>query len=267
MVNSEKCEVVADEVEHRRDRSGAEQLQPFAFWLLGIFIAELGREPGTDRLQILARVHALGDFADIPAQRLPVAEVHRACERVDLSAGVIYIIFLGDPEASSLQHPCKRVADNGAPAMAHVKRPGRVGRDIFDVDPLGAANVRLAVGFGPVEDGAQFVAPGIRREPEVDEPRSGDLDGSDSRESLQLGRDHFGEGSRVRLRLPGEHHGRIGCEVAMSGVARRLDRDRLAIDSGRNFVFGLKLVEHSVEERGIAGVKAQFITCAAKPRV
>jgi hypothetical protein len=53
----------------------------------------------------------------------------------------------------------------------------------------------------------------------------------------------------------------------MRGVARRLDSDRLAVDFGRKPAFGLKLVEHSVEERGILGVEAQFLTCERKPRV
>jgi hypothetical protein len=51
------------------------------------------------------------------------------------------------------------------------------------------------------------------------------------------------------------------------GVARRLDGNRLPVDIGRKSAFGLKLVEHSVEERGILGVEAQFLTCARKPRV
>jgi hypothetical protein len=53
----------------------------------------------------------------------------------------------------------------------------------------------------------------------------------------------------------------------MRRVARRLDRDRLPVDFGRKLAFGLKLVEHPVEERRILGVEAQFLTCERKPRV
>jgi hypothetical protein len=38
-------------------------------------------------------------------------------------------------------------------------------------------------------------------------------------------------------------------------VARRLDGHVLAVDPGRKRTFGNEIVEHSVEERGILGVK------------
>jgi hypothetical protein len=44
----------------------------------------------------------------------------------------------------------------------------------------------------------------------------------------------------------------------VGGIARRLDRDCAPIDLRRQYTFGLKLIEHLVEERGISGVKAQF---------
>ena len=96
---------------------------------------------GPDRLQIVARVEAFGDLADVLAERLAVAQVHRAGERIDLRAGVVDIIFLGDAEAGRLEQPRQAIADDRAAAMAHVHRPGRVGRDIFDVDPLVGADV------------------------------------------------------------------------------------------------------------------------------
>jgi hypothetical protein len=68
--------------------------------------------------------------------------VDGAGERFDLCAGVVDIIFLGDPKARGVEHARKRIADHRAPAMAHVQRPGRVGRHIFDVDPLVARGDR-----------------------------------------------------------------------------------------------------------------------------
>ena len=56
----------------------------------------------------------------------------------------------------------------------------------------------------------------------------------------------------------GQHHRRIGREVAVRGVARRLDRHVPAIEVRRQRAFGNEIVEHSVKERGILGVKAQF---------
>ncbi len=42
-------------------------------------------------------------------------------------------------------------------------------------------------------------------------------------------------------------------------IARRLDRDVAALDARGQRAFGNEFVEHSVEERGILGVEAQFI--------
>ncbi len=43
----------------------------------------------------------------------------------------------------------------------------------------------------------------------------------------------------------------------MRRIARRLDGDILAVESGRQRAVGNEVVEHSVEKRGILGVKAQ----------
>ena len=43
----------------------------------------------------------------------------------------------------------------------------------------------------------------------------------------------------------------------MRRIARRLDRDVLAVEVRRQRAVGNEIVEHSVEERGILGVKAQ----------
>jgi hypothetical protein len=44
----------------------------------------------------------------------------------------------------------------------------------------------------------------------------------------------------------------------MRGIARRLDRQVAPVDALRQRALGNEVVEHSVEERGILGVKAQF---------
>jgi hypothetical protein len=54
----------------------------------------------------------------------------------------------------------------------------------------------------------------------------------------------------------------------MARVPGRLDSHIAAIRCGRQDAFGDELVEHSVKERGISGVKAQFAsTIAGKPRL
>ena len=177
-----------------------------------------------DRLQIIAGVKALGDFADVLAQRLAVPQVQRAGERIDLRAGVVDIIFLGDPEARGLEDSGEAVADDRAAAMAHVQRPGRVRRDIFDIDPLVVADRAEAVFLAFAKDRAELVAPCVGRQPQVDEPGPGDVDRGDGRQRGELRLDQLGQRARIGAGGLGEHHRRVGREVAMRRIARRLDR-------------------------------------------
>ena len=50
---------------------------------------------------------------------------------------------------------------------------------------------------------------------------------------LELRRDQRGKRARIGPRRLGQHHRRIGREVAVRRVARRLDRDRAAVEAGR----------------------------------
>src|SRR5438309_7543280 len=104
MMNVEQSEIVPDEIEHRLDRRPSEERQPLGFGLSHIFVAMLRREDGPDRLQILARVHAFGNAPDLFAEGFAVAQVSRAGERIDLPAGVVYVIFLRDSEARCLEN-------------------------------------------------------------------------------------------------------------------------------------------------------------------
>jgi hypothetical protein len=45
----------------------------------------------------------------------------------------------------------------------------------------------------------------------------------------------------------------------MRRVARRLDSHVFAVELGGEHAFGNEFVEHSLEERGILGVEAQFL--------
>ena len=55
-----------------------------------------------------------------------------------------------------------------------------------------------------------------------------------------------------------QDHSRIGGEVAVRGIARRLDGDGFAIGVGRQPPVTDELVENAVKKRGETGVKAQF---------
>ena len=73
----------------------------------------------------------------------------------------------------------------------------------------------------------------------------------------QLRHDRLGQSARIGAGALGEHHRRVGGEIAMGRIARRLDRDRAAIDAGRQRAFRLEGIEQSVEMRGEAGVERQ----------
>ena len=225
-----QAQIVPDQVQHRLDRSIAEKRQPLAFRSRDKSIAVLRSEDGSDGLQIVARVKTLADLADILSQRLAVSEMHRPCERIDLRSGVVDVIFLGDAEPRRLEQPSETVADDGAAAMPHVERTGRIGRDIFDVDPLVGADVRQAVLLALAQDGAQLVAPGIRVQPNVDEARTCHLHRRDRRKRLQLRLDRLGKRSRIRVSALRKDHRRIGGEIAVRRIAGRLDRDVATFD-------------------------------------
>ena len=98
-------------------------------------------------------------------------------------------------------------------------------------------------------------------------PGPGDLDRSDRRQRFELRLDRLGKRARIGPRRLGEHHRRVGRKIAVRRIARRLDRHVPAVEARRQRAFGNKLVEHSVEERGILGVKAQIaVTDAGKRR-
>ena len=71
-------------------------------WLGGVTVAEFRRERGSHRYEIIARIEAFGDLADVLAERLAVTHVQRSGEDVDLSPRIVDVIFLGDPKARGL---------------------------------------------------------------------------------------------------------------------------------------------------------------------
>ena len=115
----------------------------------------LGGERRADRLQIIARIKPFGNGADVFAERLAVAQERRAREHIDLRAGIVDVVFARDLEAGESQQIGERIAEHRAAAMADMHRPGRIGRDIFDIDRLARADVAAAViGAGADDVGA-----------------------------------------------------------------------------------------------------------------
>ena len=93
MGDVERGEIVADHRHHRLDGALARDRQPFRLRLAHQPRAKFAREIFADRLQIIAGIEALGDRADVLAERLAVAQEGGAREHVDLAAGVVDVIF------------------------------------------------------------------------------------------------------------------------------------------------------------------------------
>ena len=91
-----------------------------------IAVAELGGERLADRDQVIAGVEPFGDLADVLAERLAVAQVRRAGERLSTcAAGIVDVVFAHHLVPGELEQRGERIADHRAAAMAHVHRPGR----------------------------------------------------------------------------------------------------------------------------------------------
>ena len=59
---------------------------------------------------------------------------------IDLCAGIVDVVFLGHLIAGKAEQIGKRVANDGATAMADMHRASWVGRDIFDIDLVAGAD-------------------------------------------------------------------------------------------------------------------------------
>ncbi len=130
------------------------------------------------------------------------------------------------------------VAEHGAASVADMHRPGRIGRHIFDVDIIA---VLRALGASAeirplLQRRAQNAAEHLGPQADIDEPRPRHLGLGDvgvlRQRKREFGRElaRIGEGS---LGLAGVDHGGVAGEIAMRGVARRLDHKAGEIDIAR----------------------------------
>ncbi len=228
----ERGQIGADGIHHARDRDLAHERQPFAFRLGGEREAMRGGKLAADGAQVIAGIEALGDGADVLAQRLAVAQEGRACQHVDLGAGIVDVIFARHLVAGESEQIGERVAEHGAAAMADMHRAGGIGADIFDIDLFAGPEAATAVIGASGKRGAQFRGPDMGLQRQVDEAGPGDGDGGDVVVAAQRGGDFFGKVARLLLGVLGQNHGGIGGHVAVARVARRLDQDAREIGIG-----------------------------------
>jgi len=153
-------------------------------------------------------------------------------EDVDLTARIVDVIFADDLVPGPFEQAGERIADHGATAMAHVHRAGRIGRNIFDIDHRTAAHGGTAIVPGKLADGAQFRRPCRRIDAQVDKARPGNLCRQHAGNLAQFTHQRIGQGARIGPGRLGQDHGSVGRQVTVRGVARRLNRDRGAVQPG-----------------------------------
>jgi hypothetical protein len=137
--------------------------------------------------------------------------------------------------------------------MADMHRPGRIGRDIFDIDLRATADRASAVGYAFAQHGAQLVGPDPRLQGQIDEAGTSDLDGGDEIVGAQFFRDPVRKIARLGLGVLGQHHRGVGRHVAVGCIARRLDHDAGEIDAGGPLALGRQIGadrEHAREHVG-----------------
>ena len=183
-------------------------------------------QPLADGLQVVARIEALRDRADLLAQGLPVAQVGRAGENIDLRAGIVDVVLAGDRVAGKIEQPGKRIAEHRAAAMAHMHRAGRDWPRHIPRSrerPRPARSGRYPLLSTTTARRTSCRTAGASRMLMKPGPAISTLvtRGSSCRSATM----NLGQGARVHARLLGQHHGGVGGEIAMGGIARRFDHD------------------------------------------
>src|SRR6185312_8998014 len=98
---------------------------------------------------------------------------------------------------------------------------------------LAGAHAAAAVLGAGGDDGAQFLAPDVGPQRQVDEAGPGDVDLHHHVVGGQRRGDGVGELARLLAGVLGEHHGSVGRHVAVRGVLRRLDDDAPKVGARR----------------------------------
>ena len=246
-MDAQRLEVGLDLGHQGGDGEGAHLGQPVGLGLVDPARAVALGDRGAHLLEILAGIEALGNPLDVIAQRLAIAQVGRLAELVDLRAGVVDVVFLGDGVARLGQQVGERIAHHRAARVRHVQRAGRVGRDVFDVDLLARAHLRIAIGDPLLQALAQPLAPEGVGDLEVDEARTGDGTVDHVGVGFQAGQQRLGDVARLLARGLGQHHGGVGGDVAVRRIARRLGGDGGKIELFRQFAGRLHGAERAFD--------------------
>ncbi|MNL30140.1 hypothetical protein D3C87_1518590 [compost metagenome] len=182
--------------------------------------AIFGRQGLAHGHQIIARIEAGRDL-DAFTQCLAITQQRRLTKDDGLPARVVDVVFARHVIARPRHERSQGIAEHGAAGVAHMHGAGGIGRHIFDIDPFALAQVRTAIILALRANRLQHLVPNGVRETEVDEARTGDLDGRHVRRSLETFHQACRDLARVLAQRLGDDHCGIGAQVAMGSVPRR----------------------------------------------
>src|SRR6185437_894193 len=181
---------------------------------------------GRDRGHVLALVAVLRHLL------AAATGAQRRAEQIDLAARVVEVVLALDLVAGEREQPRQRVAVGGVACTANGHGAGRVAAHELDLETLRTCGRTGAEAHALVQHALHDVAVPARLQPQVDEPRPGDLGALDPGR-LQLLHDPLGDLARRRLHRLGQpqrHRARV---VAVRGVGRAVEPHRLAVAAGR----------------------------------
>ena len=173
----------------------------------------------------------------VVAQSLAVSQIGRPREDIDLGAGVVDVVLALHAEPGLGEQPGQRVPDHCAAAVPDMHRAGRIGRYELDIDAFAAADRRIAKRRAGTQDCAELRVPDLGSQPDIDETRlrRGNREAAaaiipgDELSPGKGGGDPLRERHRIFFDRPGEHHRRIGRQIAMrrdrAAARPRPDRD------------------------------------------
>ncbi len=232
MADADRREIFADQRHHGRHCKAAHRAEPLALGRREPAVAIARSEGPAGILEIVAGIVAVRDRGKRLAERLAIAQIGRAGEDVDLCAAVVDVVFAAHGVARLFEQRREDVSDHRAARVADMQRPGRVRRDVFDVDFLAASHCRIAIGRTGLQDLGESGMPEIVAESQIDETRPGDVGTGHCRVFAQGIGEKLRELPRVLAGRLGEHHRGVGRDVAVSGIPRRFDRDSFEVETG-----------------------------------
>ena len=127
-----------DLVEHQLHALGAEGAERLVV-----------RQPGRLRMILDDSLRDLGDIGAAVAilghRLVPRGRQQGRGEPIDLHAGIVEVVLVGDSSTLRTHHPAQCVADGGPSRVPEVQRPGRIGRYEFEVDRDSTESVCAAI--------------------------------------------------------------------------------------------------------------------------